>query len=64
MMGKMLILQILLILPELRTSPIDFPTQQNKEQHLTLTHTLCQRFCYIFVFLFRVLALSRSPHPP
>lgn len=38
----MLILQILLMLPDLGTSAIDFLTQQNQEQHLTLTYTLCQ----------------------
>lgn len=41
MMDKMLILQILLILSDLRTHLIDFLTQQNHEQHLTLTYTLC-----------------------
>lgn len=44
MLGKMLILQILLILSDLRTSAIDFLTQQNQEQYLILPYTLCQRF--------------------
>lgn len=52
MMGKMLILQILLILSDLRTRPIDFLTQQSQKQHLTLTYTLCQMILvYICVSL-------------